>query len=316
MIYPDGSIVHYGYDKLGRMTNVIDALGETTQYKYDAVGNLKERILPNGSEMNLSGERQKLHYLHDELGSVTKVIGENGKTSAHYNYDEFGRPLPSVKFDQNWPGPDNTFGYTGYQYDVSAELWYAEARYYMPETGRFISEDPWSGTITTPTTMNPYPYVLNNTLKYVDPLGLKQQPSWAGYTDVTNGITSSVNQGAFVTPIIYNYGPTIMDKATNFYYQIAPAVDKGSKVTSQTKWQNGKTERVDVENPNPGKRPGDVHYHDSNNTKYRFNPETKKLYNENGNLAPNKVQKVLENKEVQKAIDKALDVLGEKRVYN
>jgi len=124
--------------------------------------------IPNGSAMNLSGERQRLYYLHDELGSVTKVIGENGKTSAHYNYDEFGVPKSSVKFDQNWPGPDNTYGYTGYQYDASAELWYAQARYYMPETGRFISEDPWSGTITTPTTMNPYPYVLSNPMIYVD----------------------------------------------------------------------------------------------------------------------------------------------------
>jgi len=41
----------------------------------------------------------------------------------------------------------------------------------MPEIGRFISEDPWSGTITTPTTMNPYPYVLSNPMIYVDPDG-------------------------------------------------------------------------------------------------------------------------------------------------
>jgi len=43
----------------------------------------------------------------------------------------------------------------------------------MPETGRFISEDPWPGDVTIPQTLNPYPYVLNNPLKYVDPLGLR-----------------------------------------------------------------------------------------------------------------------------------------------
>lgn len=53
-----------------------------------------------------------------------------------------------MKFDQNWPGIDNTFGYTGYQYDVSTELWYAQARYYMPEIGRFIYEDPWAGYLS------------------------------------------------------------------------------------------------------------------------------------------------------------------------
>lgn len=129
--------------------------------------------IPDGTGTSLSEESERLYYLQDELGSTIKVIGEDGKTSAHYNYDEFGRPLSARKFDQNWPGPDNTFGYTGYQYDVSAGLYYAQARYYMPETGRFISEDPWSGDMNMPQTLNPYPYVTNNPLKYVDPLGLR-----------------------------------------------------------------------------------------------------------------------------------------------
>ncbi len=110
--------------------------------------------------------------LQDELGSTTKLIGEDGKTSAHYNYDEFGRPLSFKKFDQNWPGPDNTFGYTGYQYDAAAGLYYAQARYYRPEIGRFISTDPWPGELTQPLTLNPYPYVQNNPMIYTDPLGL------------------------------------------------------------------------------------------------------------------------------------------------
>ncbi|MCQ1531828.1 RHS repeat-associated core domain-containing protein [Lutispora saccharofermentans] len=131
--------------------------------------------IPDGTGTNLSEKSERIYYLEDELGSIIKVIGENGKTSAHYNYDEFGRPLPERKFDQNWPGPDNTFGYTGYQYDVSAGLYYAQARYYMPEIGRFISEDPWPGDITAPQTLNPYPYVVNNPLRYVDPLGLNHK---------------------------------------------------------------------------------------------------------------------------------------------
>uniref|UniRef100_UPI000C06F7C1 RHS repeat domain-containing protein n=1 Tax=Tepidibacter mesophilus TaxID=655607 RepID=UPI000C06F7C1 len=136
--------------------------------------------IPDERETNLSDDPERLYYLQDELGSTIRVIGEDGKTSAHYNYDEFGRPLSFKKFDQNWPGPDNTFGYTGYQYDVSSELYYAQARYYMPEIGRFISEDPWNGDLYQPNTLNPYPYVLNNPLKYVDPLGLKQENNWTG----------------------------------------------------------------------------------------------------------------------------------------
>ncbi|MCL5058459.1 MAG: hypothetical protein M1130_10840 [Actinobacteria bacterium] len=78
-----------------------------------------------------------LYYQHNDLGTVNKVIGSSGKTLAHYIYDEFG-PLGAVKLDPNWSGPDNAISYTGYTYDHFAELYYAQARYYMPEAGRFI----------------------------------------------------------------------------------------------------------------------------------------------------------------------------------
>ncbi|MHB1167062.1 MAG: hypothetical protein ACYC0N_00795 [Carboxydocellales bacterium] len=38
-----------------------------------------------------SGTWENLYSLQDELGSVVKLIGEDGKMSSHYNYDEFGR---------------------------------------------------------------------------------------------------------------------------------------------------------------------------------------------------------------------------------
>lgn len=39
---------------------------------------------------------------------------------------------------------------------------------------------------------------------------------------------------------------------------------------SKTVGQNGATERVDVENPNPGKGDGNMHYHEPNNTKWYY----------------------------------------------
>ncbi len=166
----DNVLMMYGdHYQVQRYTRGIDTIS-VDQWELEDPNN---GWIPDTTGTNLEGEPDRLYYLQDEMGSITKVIGEDGKTSAHYNYDEFGRPLSFKKFDQNWPGPDNTFGYTGYQYDVYAGLWYAQARYYMPETGRFISEDPWPGDMTVPQTLNPYPYVVNNPLKYVDPLGLK-----------------------------------------------------------------------------------------------------------------------------------------------
>ncbi|MBO0423992.1 hypothetical protein, partial [Enterococcus plantarum] len=86
----------------------------------------------------------------------------------------------------------------------------------------------------------------------------------------------------------------------------------GTQVTSKTMWQNGTTERVDVENQAPGKRPGNVHYHEPNNTKWRYDVELKKFIDpETKEIAPKRIQKVLKDPKVQKAIEKALKILGE-----
>jgi len=45
------------------------------------------------------------------------------------------------------------------------------ARYYDPEVGRFISEDPAGADVSDPKTINRYIYVKNNPLIYTDPSG-------------------------------------------------------------------------------------------------------------------------------------------------
>ena len=90
----------------------------------------------------------------------------------------------------------------------------------------------------------------------------------------------------------------------------------GTQIASKTTWQNGKTERIDIENPNPGQREGQIHYHEPNNKKWYFDVETKKFYDQKtGEDAPSKIQKVLKDKSVQKAINKGLKFLGEDPVF-
>ncbi|ALS01478.1 hypothetical protein ATZ33_08890 [Enterococcus silesiacus] len=86
----------------------------------------------------------------------------------------------------------------------------------------------------------------------------------------------------------------------------------GTQVTSKTMWQNGGTERLDVENPAPGERAGQIHYHEPNNTKWLYDPKSKKfIHPKSGELAPPKIQKKLNDKSIQKAIEKGLNILGE-----
>ena len=42
----------------------------------------------------------------------------------------------------------------------------------------------------------------------------------------------------------------------------------GTNTSSETTWQSGKTERIDVENPS--RRDGNRHYHNKNNEKYYY----------------------------------------------
>ncbi|CAM4211443.1 DUF6531 domain-containing protein [Paenibacillus alkaliterrae] len=148
-----------------------ERIGMTYLPAYDHDNGWEPSPGAGGAEPGVSPKT--LYYMADGLGSALGVMTEDGRMSARYHYDEFGIPLPAKKFDPNWPGPDNLFGYTGLGYDYTSGLTYARARYYQPELGRFISEDTYEGDMWNPQSQNRYAYVHNNPLKYVDPTGHK-----------------------------------------------------------------------------------------------------------------------------------------------
>lgn len=87
--------------------------------------------------------------------------------------------------------------------------------------------------------------------------------------------------------------------------------EKGTQMTSSTVWSAQGGKRIDVENPNPGQRPGQIHYQNqATGEKYLFNPETKSF-----NGAPNRVNNLLNQRDVQNGINKGLRFLGEKEVF-
>ncbi len=79
----------------------------------------------------------------------------------------------------------------------------------------------------------------------------------------------------------------------------------GTQVTSKTLWKDGKGGRIDVENPNPGQRIGQIHYQDQTG-KYLYNPQTQQF-----DGAPNRVNQLLNDPKVSAAIQKGLRYLGQ-----
>jgi RHS repeat-associated protein len=85
----------------------------------------------------------------------------------------------------------------------------------------------------------------------------------------------------------------------------------GPQFTSKTLWQ-GKQGRLDVENPNPGQRPGQIHFQQGNN-KWIYDPATNLFRQAPGTKIdpPRWLDDLMGQKEFQNAIQKGLHYLGQ-----
>ncbi len=83
-----------------------------------------------------------------------------------YEYDEFGNLERSGE-----NGFLNDVTFTGSVSDTSTGLQYMNARYYNPKTGRFLSQDTYSGNPYDPWTQHLYAYCGNNPTSMIDPTG-------------------------------------------------------------------------------------------------------------------------------------------------
>jgi len=99
-------------------------------------------------------------YLTDALGSVVGLANSDGTVATTYAYDPNGTPTASGTTSTN----PHTF--TGREDDRTGLLYYRD-RYYDPQTGRFISQDPSGQAGGT----NLYQYALSSPTTYTDPTG-------------------------------------------------------------------------------------------------------------------------------------------------
>jgi len=106
-------------------------------------------------------------YEQDGLESVTSLSGPAGAIADTYTYNSFGILTAATG------SSGNPFQYTGRDYDPETGLRYYRARYYLGDSGRFLSEDP---LMFTGGGANFYIYVKNNATNLQDPLGLFIKP--------------------------------------------------------------------------------------------------------------------------------------------
>ena len=186
----------YTYDLFGRMTQVRALGADNTvvllaEYVYDFRGmRIAKRKGTQITRYDLDEAGRNLEIQEDQGSRTTAWIGQkplavqdSGGTS-WYVTDHQG--TTAMMTDENgkilWEDAANPFGipagsrgtvqsgvlFTGKIFDPDADMYYFNARWYNPETGRFASEDPARDGI------NWYAYVGNNPLKYTDPTGLRR----------------------------------------------------------------------------------------------------------------------------------------------
>ncbi|MFJ6943304.1 RHS repeat-associated core domain-containing protein [Streptomyces wuyuanensis] len=181
----------YTWNDRGQLTGLTKTGGPTSSFGYDPRGTrtsktlagTTHRYLTDGSnplvEQNSSGETaatvatsgldqyltrtengQTQTYLTDALGTVVGLANQDGTIATRYTYDPYGQPTTSGA------ASSNPYSFTGRENDDTGLLYYRN-RYYEPETGRFISQDP-IGHAGGP---NLYQYALSSPTTYTDPSG-------------------------------------------------------------------------------------------------------------------------------------------------
>ena len=169
-----GPTVNYSYDGLGRRIERTSTAGGGTRYGYDGPDVLRNLDLSGQvvadfvNSLNIDDKlRQAVsgantYNLTDHLSTTRAVADANGSLSATLNYDSFGNVISG--------SPPNSYTFTGRELDPDTDLIYYRARFYDPNAGRFISEDP----IGLDGGINLYAYVNNDPLNGADPLGLQR----------------------------------------------------------------------------------------------------------------------------------------------
>ena len=208
------TVAEYEYDALGRRCRTtIDSTAVTDyyynagwqvleEYDYDAGETFARRFVYGNyidEPLYMYDGTNTYYYGHDHLYNVSALINTAGDVAEYYEYDAYGK-MTAITAKGNgtwWDGDEtkltysavgNPYYYTGRRLDNidsgSKKIQYSRWRYYSPDMGRFLTEDP-QGMILGPAKanrfsvrrhyldgMNLYSYANDNSVANMDAFGL------------------------------------------------------------------------------------------------------------------------------------------------
>ena len=173
---PDHQTIQYTYNGLGQRMTATTASGtqhflydpELSQFAavYDQSGTLIARYNQGiGLLSSSDASGNSVYYDYDSLGNTREMVDAAGNVANRYDYDAYGGVVSSVE------SVSNLFQFVG-RYGVmkdTAQLYFMQHRFYSPELGRFITEDPAHENGG----LNLLRYMGNNPVNHIDPFGLE-----------------------------------------------------------------------------------------------------------------------------------------------
>lgn len=171
--------IRYRYDAFNRRVSESSG-GETDSYLYhgqDEIGACRAgkiaqlRILGTGKGAEIGAaialEIAGAVYmpLHDHNGNVTTLLSQDGVTCETYRYTAFGEEVLEKRSINPWR-------FSSKRVDDRTGLVYFGRRYYDPQMGRWLTQDPLAEAAGP----NLYAYVNSNPLTHVDQYGLFGTP--------------------------------------------------------------------------------------------------------------------------------------------
>ncbi|MBI2711382.1 MAG: RHS repeat-associated core domain-containing protein, partial [Bdellovibrio sp.] len=137
---------------------------------------LSVHVTSSGVSAGLAQASGSYQYLKDGQGTITEVASNSGSKIQRYLYSAFGillgiQDANAADITAN-PVLNTSYGFTGRERDSESGYMYYRARYYDPNTGRFLQKDPNPGQQQNPVTVvNGTTYCGNSPQGFEDPSG-------------------------------------------------------------------------------------------------------------------------------------------------
>jgi len=228
------SSIHSYSQALKLKTNIVTIINTVT---YINQGQMISRQIDDNNLQN---------YTSDAKGSVLKLNSLDKSQDQLYSYDAYGKPIINKEKSNPTLNVSNPFQYNGERFDNNTNLQYLRARFYNPETKRFINQDTYD-------LLNRLGYVNGNPVIYSDPMGHDTvldlfKDHWV---KIVESVGSALTSGAIIKAVSIGIkGATSIGRE---YFYNKKIINKANSITQQLKESDFATNEI-KNNPDTGCR--------------------------------------------------------------